>query len=64
MADLIWRSASTGRPLLADERRALIGRGLLLADFSWSVIATVDLNGDGKADLMWFNAGAGQTSTG
>jgi hypothetical protein len=41
---------------------ALKGGGLLLRDDSWKVIATPDLNGDGKADLLWYNASAGSTA--
>ena len=41
---------------------ARLSGNLLLSDFSWTVVATPDLNGDGKADLLWFNANAGQTT--
>jgi len=36
--------------------------GTLLVHADWYVAATGDLNGDGKADLIWYNAATGQTS--
>jgi hypothetical protein len=35
---------------------------LLLRDANWKVEATADLNGDGKADLLWSNSATGQTA--
>ena len=33
----------------------------MLADPAWNVVATGDLNGDGKSDLIWYNAQTGTT---
>ena len=33
---------------------------VVYADINWSVIATPDLNGDGKSDLVWRNFSTGQ----
>src|SRR5574337_2159731 len=41
----------------------VIGGGLLLTDPNFKVIATADLNGDGRSDLIWYNAATGQTTT-
>ena len=35
----------------------------LVADLHWQPVGTPDLNGDGKADLIWHNATSGETST-
>ena len=41
---------------------SIVGGGDLLTDPAWKVIATGDLNGDGKTDILWYNAGTGTTS--
>ena len=34
---------------------------MLLGNASWQLANVVDLNGDGKQDLIWRNAASGQT---
>ena len=35
---------------------------VVYGDPAWAITHIGDLNGDGKADLLWLNAGAGQTA--
>ncbi len=33
-----------------------------VADLNWQIVAVADLNGDGKADLVWRHAGSGSNT--
>jgi hypothetical protein len=49
--DLLWYNAASGDTAIwLMNGTALKGGGLLLRDPNWKVVATPDLNGDGKAD--------------
>ena len=55
--DLLWRNLATGanQLWLRDENGTLTGGGniLPLADPNWQIQDTPDLNGDGRADILW-----------
>ena len=57
--DLLWRNLASGanQLWLRDQNGSLIGGGniLPLADPNWQIQSTPDLNGDGRADILWFN---------
>jgi hypothetical protein len=35
---------------------------LVMLDLSWNVIATMDINGDEKSDMVWRNSVSGETT--
>jgi hypothetical protein len=39
----------------------LLDSAFFLQDFNWKVVSTFDLNGDDKADLLWYNSATGGT---
>ena len=55
--DLLWRNVATGaiQTWLRDEVGVLVGGGniLPLASWDWQIVDTPDINGDGRADLLW-----------
>jgi hypothetical protein len=64
IADLLWRNDSTGEiyfmPFAAS---GLPAGGHVIyneANPAWKIVATPDLDGDGKADLLWWNSATGQ----
>ena len=63
-ADILWRNSSTGENYLYPMNgTAILGtEGYLrtVADQNWQVQATGDYDGDGKADVLWRNAGTGE----
>jgi FG-GAP-like repeat len=69
-ADLIWHNASTGETQFwLMNGFKVTGRATVLAEngspalvgLPWSIVAVNDMNGDGKADLIWHNAATGET---
>jgi alpha-tubulin suppressor-like RCC1 family protein len=63
-ADVLWRNASTGQNYLYPMDGAAIkpSEGFLrtVADLSWKVAGVGDLDGDGKADIVWRNSSTGE----
>lgn len=55
--DLLWRNLASGaiQAWLRDETGEIIGGGniLPLADWDWQIVDTPDVDGDGRADLLW-----------
>ena len=55
--DLLWRNLASGanQLWLRDENGTVTGGGniLPLADPNWQIERTSDLNGDGRADILW-----------
>ena len=55
--DLLWRNLASGanQLWLRDENGTVTGGGniLPLADPNWQIQGTPDLNGDGRADILW-----------
>ena len=64
IADLLYRNASTGQLFIAQmgANGLANGGGLFYTEpnLNWKPILTPDLNGDGKADILWYNSGTGQ----
>ena len=62
MTDVVFQDATGNTSVwLMGPTGARTG-GIVYADSNWSVIATADLNGDGKTDLVWRNATTGQVA--
>jgi hypothetical protein len=63
-ADILWRHAISGEIYLYPMNGTLIkaSEGFLrtVADTTWEVKGAGDLDGDGKADLVWRNGASGQ----
>ncbi|MEI6207111.1 MAG: FG-GAP-like repeat-containing protein [Desulfuromonadales bacterium] len=62
--DLVWWNNSTGQVyimLMASPTAVKSGAILYTeSDTHWRIAATGDINGDGKADLIWWNSATGQ----
>ena len=63
-SDILWRNSQSGQNYvyLMDGVAIKAGEGYLrtVADLKWKVAAAGDFDGDGKADLLWRNAGTGE----
>ena len=64
-ADLIWQDASTGQGYIwfmngqgEEQSGRYVGSGGNYG--SWKIVAAVDLNNDGRADVVWQDAATGQ----
>ncbi len=64
VTDLLWRNSSTGQlfhqPFASNSLPN--GGSVFYAEpnAAWKVVHTPDLDGDGKADLLWYNSSTGQ----
>jgi hypothetical protein len=62
--DILWRNASSGENYIypMDGLAILAGEGYLrtVADLDWQVAGVGDLDGDGKADILWRHAVSGE----
>jgi hypothetical protein len=67
--DLVWRNARTGATAVwlmngaAYAAAADVSPSAPAADVNWQVIAVMDVDGDGRADLVWRNALTGAVET-
>src|SRR5215469_11830751 len=68
--EIIWHNGQTGETqvwYMNDHR--LVGRGTVLAEdgnailvgLPWSIVGVGDMNGNGKADIVWHNGQTGET---
>jgi hypothetical protein len=64
ISDLLWRNSVNGQIFLMTlNSGGTVATSNLLyteANSAWKIVATPDLNGDNKADLLWWNSGTGQ----
>jgi hypothetical protein len=62
-AEILWRNRNTGDDymwMLNNDGTLASGAGVqAVADANWKLAATGDINGDGKADLVWRNKSTG-----
>lgn len=63
--DLVWWNSATGQVyimLMANATATKAGGAVIYSepDVNWKIVATGDLDGDGKTDLLWWNQQSGQ----
>ena len=63
-SDLPWRSAAGLSALWLMNGTLPLSSAVVYGDPAWAITHIGDLNGDGKADLLWLNAGAGRRRPG
>ncbi|MEI6206533.1 MAG: FG-GAP-like repeat-containing protein [Desulfuromonadales bacterium] len=64
LKDFVWQNSSTGQVyLMLMASPTAVKSGAIVyteSNTSWNIVATGDLNGDGKSDLIWWNKNTGQ----
>ena len=70
-ADILWHNAATGETQiwfmnghrLADRATVVLAEtgAAMLVGLPWSIVATSDVNRDGRSDIVWHNAATGET---
>jgi len=64
VTDLLWRNTSTGQVYLMPFNVSGVPTGGSIihteANQAWKIAFAPDLNGDGKADIVWWNSSTGQ----
>jgi hypothetical protein len=63
-SDVLWRNSSSGESYLWPLQGTAIvaGEGYVrtVPSADWQIVAKADLDGDGKSDILWRNAGTGE----
>jgi FG-GAP-like repeat len=69
-ADIVWYNSESGETQIwfMDENR-LVSRGTVVDESGnfipigppWSIVGVGDMNGNGKADIVWYNSESGET---
>lgn len=69
-ADIVWYNSNTGETQVwYMEGNKVVGRGTVLGEDGkpaligppWSIVGIGDMNGNGKADIVWYNSNTGET---
>jgi hypothetical protein len=70
-ADILWHNGATGETQiwfmdghrLADRATVALAESgaAMLVGLPWSIVATSDINRDGRSDIVWHNAATGET---
>ncbi|HEY0663336.1 MAG TPA: VCBS repeat-containing protein, partial [Thiobacillaceae bacterium] len=64
VSDLLWRNSSNGQIYMMTFNSSGVPSGGQVIytepNAAWKIVHTPDLNGDGKADLLWWNSSTGQ----
>ncbi len=64
VTDLLWRNSATGQVFVMPFSPAAVPAGGAVVatepSAAWKIVHTPDLNGDGKADILWWNSSTGQ----
>ncbi len=64
VADLLWRNDTTGQVFLQPFNSSGMPNGGAIVytepSSAWKIISTPDFDGDGKADILWWNSTTGQ----
>jgi hypothetical protein len=65
VTDLLWRNSSTGQVFFMPFNAGGFPSGGAFVHTepnpAWKIVATPDINGDGKADILWFNSSTRNT---
>ncbi|MEI6209688.1 MAG: VCBS repeat-containing protein, partial [Desulfuromonadales bacterium] len=62
--DFVWQNSTTGQVyIMLMSGPTTIKAGAVIytePNTNWKIVATADFNGDGKAELLWWNSSTGQ----
>jgi hypothetical protein len=63
-SDILWRNSSTGQnyvyPMNGTAIKPSEGYLRTVADLNWNIVGAGDLDGDGRADIVWRNSATGE----
>jgi hypothetical protein len=64
VTDLLWRNTSTGQVFMQPFTTGGVPNGGVVfytePSAAWQIVTTADIDGDGKADIVWWNSTTGQ----
>ncbi len=62
--DLLWRNRNTGDNGVWEMDGTTVRQGIMLDPFpvssGWDIVATADITGDSKVDILWYNRNSGE----
>jgi uncharacterized glyoxalase superfamily protein PhnB len=65
-SDILWYNKTTGAETIWLMNGAVISSGAVafatVADLNWGIAGTGDFDGDGKADILWYNKATGAST--